>query len=135
MAKRHIYLDDIPLDEARAKLGAALEAAGAAAPLAGERVPLAEALGRVTAEPVRALLSSPHFHCAAMDGYAVSQLIPCRRAKRSRFLRLGLDAFPVNTATPAGKYQRGHHDRKCQSKRRFDHSDLRRRRPLGSMCA
>jgi putative molybdopterin biosynthesis protein len=34
-------------------------------------VPLDEALGRVTARPVWARLSSPGYHASAMDGYAV----------------------------------------------------------------
>ncbi len=105
MTKRHIYLEDIPLAEARAKLQVALESAGLAAPLAGERIPLSQALGRVTAEPVQAELSSPHFHCAAMDGYAVSAAdTVSARETRALSLRLGLDAFPVNTgdALPDG---------------------------------
>lgn len=40
-------------------------------PLAAERVPLAEALGRVLARPVRARRSQPPFDSSAMDGYAV----------------------------------------------------------------
>ncbi|MCY3831704.1 MAG: molybdopterin biosynthesis protein [Chloroflexi bacterium] len=101
MAKRQIYLDDIPLDEARAILQAALAAAGAASPLVGERVALADALGRVTAEPVRALISSPQFHCAAMDGYAVSaSATASARETQALPLRLGVEAFPVNTGDP-----------------------------------
>jgi putative molybdopterin biosynthesis protein len=45
--------------------------AGKWLPLPGEAVPLDEALGRITAEPVWALLSSPGYHASAMDGYAV----------------------------------------------------------------
>ena len=101
MAKRRIYLEDIPLDEARAKLQAALESAGKASPLPGESVPLDEALGRVTAEPIHARLSSPHFHCAAMDGYAVSAAATVSaRETRALALRLGVEAFPVNTGDP-----------------------------------
>ena len=105
MAKRNIYLEDIPLDEARAKLQAALTRAGRAGPLPGERVPLAQALGRVTAEPLRARRSSPHFHCAAMDGYAVDAAATvAARETQALNLRLGEDAFPVNTgdALPDG---------------------------------
>ncbi len=40
-------------------------------PLPAERVPLAEALGRVPVEPVRSRLPLPAFDHAAMDGYAV----------------------------------------------------------------
>ena len=101
MPKRQIYLEDIPLDEARARLQSALEQADAAAPTPGEFVPLAEALGRVTAEPVRAKLSSPHFHCAAMDGYAVSAAATASaRETQPLTLALDKDAFPVNTGDP-----------------------------------
>ncbi len=67
-----VYLHDIPLPEARARLEAALQAAGRAGRLGVEDIPLDEhALGRVLAEPVWAKLSSPHYHAAAMDGFAV----------------------------------------------------------------
>ena len=37
-----------------------------------ESIPLDEhALGRVTAEPIWAKISSPHYHASAMDGFAV----------------------------------------------------------------
>jgi molybdopterin molybdotransferase len=43
-----------------------------AAPLLGaERVPAAEALGRILAEPVRSTRTLPPADCSAMDGYAV----------------------------------------------------------------
>ncbi len=71
MTTKDIYLTDIPLDEARARWDLAMRDAGCAAAFEGESVPLAEALGRVTAEPVWARLSAPHYHAAAMDGYAV----------------------------------------------------------------
>ncbi|CUS03623.2 Molybdopterin biosynthesis protein [Candidatus Promineifilum breve] len=69
--ERQIYLEDIPLDDAWAAFRAALDAAGLWQPLAAETVPLSEANGRVTAAAVWARLSSPHYHAAAMDGYAV----------------------------------------------------------------
>ncbi len=68
---RKFYLEDIPLDEAWAAFRAALDEAGLWRPLPAETVPLSEANGRVTAAPVWARLSSPHYHAAAMDGYAV----------------------------------------------------------------
>jgi putative molybdopterin biosynthesis protein len=71
MTGKNIYLDDIPLDEAWGRLIKALEDAGRWGPLEGEDVPLDRALGRVTAAPVFARLSAPHYHAAAMDGYAV----------------------------------------------------------------
>jgi molybdopterin molybdotransferase len=42
-----------------------------AAPLGAETVPLAEAVGRVLAAPVKALRTQPPFPASAMDGYAV----------------------------------------------------------------
>ena len=72
--KRNFYLENIPLDEAWSSLISALENVGAWAALPGENVPLDEALGRVTAKPVWAELSSPGYHASAMDGYAVASV-------------------------------------------------------------
>jgi len=101
MDERNIYLEDIPMDEARARLSAALEAAGKAGPLPGERVALDDALGRVTAEPVWALISSPHYHAAAMDGYAV-RAADTLGATETRPVALSVpaQAHPVNTGAP-----------------------------------
>jgi len=66
--KRHVYLDMKTLDEARELLLTRLELKDR---LKAETVPVREALGRVTAEPVFARISSPSFHSAAMDGIAV----------------------------------------------------------------
>lgn len=50
----------------------ALEAIlGALSPLAAEMVPVSDALGRVTAEPIRARRTQPPVAVSAMDGYAV----------------------------------------------------------------
>jgi len=68
---RNIYLEDIGLDEAVERWWRALAAVSLDQPLPGEWIAVAEARGRVTAEPVWALTSSPHYHAAAMDGYAV----------------------------------------------------------------
>src|ERR1039457_884386 len=68
---RNFYLENIPLDEAWSRFIAAMESAGTWAALTGEELPIDEALGRVTATPVWAALSSPGYHASAMDGYAV----------------------------------------------------------------
>ena len=68
---RRYYLNDIPLEEAIEKFHAALENDGALEPSPAEAVPLDQANGRVTAEPVWARLSSPHYDASAMDGLAV----------------------------------------------------------------
>jgi putative molybdopterin biosynthesis protein len=67
-----VYLRDIPLGEAQARFREALQQLGLWGLLAVEEIPLDEhALGRVLAEPVWAGISSPHYHAAAMDGFAV----------------------------------------------------------------
>jgi putative molybdopterin biosynthesis protein len=67
---RSRYLHDIPLDQALERFLGAIEESGRGGVFNGETIPLGQALGRVTAEPVWARLSSPHYHAAAMDGYA-----------------------------------------------------------------
>ena len=66
-----------------------------------ERIPAVEALGRVTATPVFAKVSSPHFHTAAMDGFAIKASASFG-AGPDRPLRMtvGKDAQPVNTGRP-----------------------------------
>jgi putative molybdopterin biosynthesis protein len=98
MTESSIYLEDIPLDEARARLEMALREAGRWQCLPGESVPLRDALGRVTAEPVMAKLSSPHYHAAAMDGFAVraEQTVNATET-RPLLLKVGEQAFSVNT--------------------------------------
>ena len=99
--ERNIYLEDIPMDEARARLQAALESRGKWEPLSGEHIGLDAALGRVTAEPVWAKISSPHYHAAAMDGYAV-RATDTMGATETRPLQLRVpeQAFPINTGSP-----------------------------------
>ncbi len=101
MAERNIYLEDIPLDEAQAKLMLTLEQVGKAAPLAGEDISLSQALGRITATAVWAKLSSPHYHSAAMDGYAVHAEDTLHATEtRPIILRVGQQAFAINTGDP-----------------------------------
>ena len=69
--QRRYYLSDIPLEEARDRFYTALLEAGALEPLAAEMVPMARARGRVSAGPIWAATSSPHYDAAAMDGIAV----------------------------------------------------------------
>ena len=67
-----VYLHDIPLAQAQARLKQALHDANHAGILGKETIPLSEnALGRTLAEPVWAKISSPHYHASAMDGFAV----------------------------------------------------------------
>jgi putative molybdopterin biosynthesis protein len=103
MARRKVYLEDIPLGEAWRRFIAAMESAGKWTALPGEGVPLDEALGRVTAKPVWAALSSPGYHASAMDGYAVrsADTLGATETAPSR-LKLGPDgqAKYVDTGDP-----------------------------------
>lgn len=65
------YLENIPREEALGRYLVALNELGALKPGVSERVSVVEARGRVTARPVFAAVSSPHYHAAAMDGIAV----------------------------------------------------------------
>jgi putative molybdopterin biosynthesis protein len=71
MKKRNIYLEDIPIEAAWTTWREALQTADRWQPLGQETIPVAEALGRVTAVPIWARLSSPHYHASAMDGFAI----------------------------------------------------------------
>ena len=68
---RRYYLSDIPLEDALRSYFDALHSAEASSRSESEIVPLNAARGRVTAEPVWAKVSSPHYDSAAMDGIAV----------------------------------------------------------------
>lgn len=68
----NIYLSDIPLPEAQARLSDALKSVGRWGVLGTEAIPIdANACGRVLADSVWAKISSPHYHASAMDGFAV----------------------------------------------------------------
>ncbi|MFN8444171.1 MAG: molybdopterin biosynthesis protein [Caldilineaceae bacterium] len=95
------FLHDIALDEAITAWHAALAADGLLAPLDSETIPLSAALERVTAAPVFARLSSPHYHASAMDGYAVRAEATRGATETSPLrLRVGDYAFYVDTGDP-----------------------------------
>ncbi|WP_300164732.1 molybdopterin biosynthesis protein [Solidesulfovibrio sp.] len=96
--KRNIYLRTIPIEEALAKVKAALDRK---ALVGTERIDASRAAGRVTAEPVIARYSSPTFHSAAMDGIAVraADTFTAREGAPVR-LRPGEDFVFVNTGHP-----------------------------------
>jgi len=63
-----------------------------------ESVPVQNSVGRILAEPVTAMLSSPHFHAAAMDGIAVKAASTFgANPAQPRQLKVNQDAFYVNT--------------------------------------
>jgi putative molybdopterin biosynthesis protein len=65
------FIRDVPTAQALAAWRAACAAAGCPERVDAIRLPLADAVRRVTAEPVWATRSSPPFDAAAMDGIAV----------------------------------------------------------------
>ncbi len=95
------YLEDIPLADALARWWDALEGAGLGVPLDGEWVALEESAGRITADAVWARVSSPHYHAAAMDGYAVRAEDTLGATEtRPAQLTVGQAAFYVDTGDP-----------------------------------
>ena len=67
----------------------------------GERIPIEEGLGRVTAGPIWAEISSPHYHAAAMDGVAVRAEDTIGASETSPIrLRIGEEAQWIDTGEP-----------------------------------
>lgn len=98
---RNYYLSDIPMDEANQKFREALENSGAAKRVESETVSLDKARGRITAEPVWAKTSSPHYDSAAMDGVAVRASDTIGATETSpKQLKLGEHAAWVDTGDP-----------------------------------
>jgi len=97
-----VYLHDIPLPEAQARLQRALQDADRWRVLGTEAIPLDEhALGRVTAEPVWAKVSSPHYHASAMDGFAVRAIMTNGALpSQPSTLHIGPEAAYVDTGDP-----------------------------------
>jgi putative molybdopterin biosynthesis protein len=96
--KRNVYLHMLSVEDALHRVQAALDRD---AIIGTETVPSHEALGRVLAEPVFARFSSPTFHGAAMDGYAVraADTFTARPGAPVRLTK-GENAFAVNTGNP-----------------------------------
>ncbi len=98
---RRYYLSDIPLEDALGSYFDALNGEEALSLSEVEVVPLTEARGRVTAEPIWARISSPHYDSAAMDGIAVrsSDTIGATETSPVR-LEIGRQAEWVDTGDP-----------------------------------
>ncbi len=94
--ERQIYLKQIPWPEALEKLFSTLRESGTLMRRA-EEVATGEACGRMTAEPVFARISSPHYYAAAMDGIAVRAAETFGASERNPVV---LSARQVNTGEP-----------------------------------
>jgi len=97
-----VYLHDIPLPDAQSRFDRALNEAGLGSILAVETIPLDEqAVGRVLAKPIWALLSSPHYHASAMDGSALRAAdIAGAMPTQPVLLTAGRQAVYVDTGDP-----------------------------------
>ncbi|MBM7624535.1 molybdopterin biosynthesis protein [Sporohalobacter salinus] len=101
MEKRNIYLDKLPLAEAKDIILTNLTANYTEVT---ERVEVEETLGRITARAIYAKNSSPHYYAAAMDGIAVDVADTFGAGKRSpKKLIIGEDAFFVDTGDAISK--------------------------------
>ncbi|MEW5745743.1 MAG: molybdopterin biosynthesis protein [Nitrospirota bacterium] len=97
---KQVFLDSVSLEKALERLRSGLDARGMDR-MQPERIPVQEAQGRITAAPVFAKYSSPFYHSAAMDGYAVrfsdtftaAETAPCH-------LKAGQEAIYVDTGDP-----------------------------------
>lgn len=99
MAKK-VFHELISLDEARERLFSFFREVSKP-PIESERIPVKVSLGRVTAEPVFAKFSSPYFHSAAMDGFAVRARDTFSATEREPVrLKIGEDCFWIETGDP-----------------------------------
>jgi molybdenum cofactor synthesis domain-containing protein len=100
--KRNVYLSMRTLEEARTEFFSRF---GLDFRSGAEEIQTEEALGRVTAEPVFAIMSTPTYHSAAMDGVAVKAEETYGTTERvPKALKVGKDALWINTgqAIPEG---------------------------------
>ncbi len=95
MKKRNIYLEMKSLEEAQEVFRSRFDPIRRTAP---EEIPVEDALGRVTAEPVFARFSAPTYHSAAMDGIAVrAQDTYGTNERNPKTLEIDRDALWINT--------------------------------------
>ncbi|WP_312889052.1 molybdenum cofactor synthesis domain-containing protein [Desertibacillus haloalkaliphilus] len=94
--KRKIYLEDKPREQALKQLLDQFQIEREV-----EIVPTSEARGRVTAKPIYATLSMPHYHASAMDGIAVhAEDTYGAHEKRPLHLQEGVQFAYVDTGDP-----------------------------------
>src|SRR5918992_5268360 len=99
--QRRYFLNDIPLEEARERFFGALRQDGALSLMPEEIIPLAEAQGHITARPIWAAASSPHYDAAAMDGVAVRAAETTGATETAPVsLKVGPQAVWVDTGDP-----------------------------------
>ena len=98
MKDRKIYLDNLKFEEAAEKLFRTFRVGSAAGT---EKIPVYDALGRVSASAVTAVLSAPNHNASAMDGIAVKADDTAGADDRSPLeLRRGSGFVYVDTGDP-----------------------------------
>jgi len=99
--KRNIYLNKLTLKEAQEKFAKVLANFKINQLLRGELVFTEDSLGRVTAEPAFAKISSPYYQAAAMDGVVVRARGTYPASESSPLkLRIDKDFYFINTGNP-----------------------------------
>ncbi|MEN2994774.1 MAG: molybdopterin biosynthesis protein [Thermodesulfovibrio sp.] len=97
---KKVFHELISLDEAKQILFSKFKEL-VSLPIDSEVISVKKALGRVTAEPILAKLSSPYFHSAAMDGYAVKSIKTFLATEKEPVrLKIGIDAQWIETGDP-----------------------------------
>lgn len=99
MAKRRVYLDNLPLEEAQEKYQEVLKQKNIGAKI--EIIPVQDAAGRVTVRAVHAVISSPHYHASAMDGVVVrAEETYGATETKPVHLKISQQAIEVDTGDP-----------------------------------
>ena len=99
--KRNIYLSKLTLKEAQEKFYKTLLKYKLAQPLKGELVFTEDSLGRISAEPIFARISSPYYQAAAMDGVVVRARDTYEASESSPItLKINQDFHFINTGNP-----------------------------------
>ena len=99
--KRNIYLSKLTLKEAQEKFYKTLLKHKLAQPLKGELISTEDSLGRISAEPIFAKLSSPYYQAAAMDGVVVRARDTYEASESSPItLKIDQDFHFINTGNP-----------------------------------
>ncbi|MBE3127490.1 MAG: molybdopterin biosynthesis protein [Candidatus Atribacteria bacterium] len=99
--RRNIYLSKLTLKEAQEKFYKTLLKYKLVQPIKGELVSTEDSLGRITAEPVFAKISSPYYQAAAMDGVVVRARDTYEASESSPItLKINQDFHFINTGNP-----------------------------------
>ncbi|MBB4908649.1 molybdopterin biosynthesis protein [Actinophytocola algeriensis] len=96
------FVSDVPAAAAHTAWREARAAAGCPARVATVRVPVGEAVGRVTAEPVWAKRSAPAFDSSGMDGIAVRAQDTVGAAETTPVLLTDFEVVDTGDPLPAG---------------------------------